>query len=227
MDVGLHFIQAQGGRLCPHEYIAIPRGHIVPTLLGRVQMSNRNLKNAALWITGRTLTLIVFIAVSLGSCATANVAASAIFYPAQTVFPGGTPPQNFLVVVEDLNAAGVVEGHRVLAWQYAQEILAKEPQRARLTVREGRRFRILEEGPGYQVVEARHTETAYITTRYRVEGGKVIPLYYKVNAALGSLLNILMLPVAVFGLWLGRLSARRFLEFFTAKTSAQPTSWHA
>lgn len=181
------------------------------------------LKKATLWIAGRTLALIVFVTVSLGSCVTANVTTWAIFYPAQTVFPGGTPPEYFLVVVEDPHAASGAE-YEILAWRYAQEMLAKEPQRARLSTREGRRFRVLEEGPGYQVVEARHTETAYITTRYRVEDGKVIPLYYKVDAALGSLLNILMLPVAVLGLWLGLFSARRFLAFFNAKTAARPTS---
>lgn len=181
-------------------------------------MPNHTLKSAALWMTGRTLTLMVFVAVSLGSCAAINRTAWSVFYPAQTEFPGGVPPKYFLVVVEEPDSAGRLE-HRILAWRDAEAILAKAPQKARLSVGEGRLFRVLEEGPGYQVVEARHRETAYIASRYRVEGGKITPLFYKVYATLGSWINLLMLPVAVLCFWLGLVAARRFLKFFSARTT--------
>lgn len=181
-------------------------------------MSKHALK-MALWVGGRTMALIVFVTVSLTSCGTAYVAASSIFHPEQTNFPGNSPPEYFLVVVEEPHAGTEVAQHRVLAWKYAQEILAKEPQRARLSIQKGPRFRVLEEGQSYQVVQARHTETEYVTATYRVENGRIIPLSYKTDG--GIIFFGKMVPVYILGLWLGLISARRFLKYFIARTAGQ------
>ncbi len=182
------------------------------------------MRNAALWISGRTLALLVFAATSLASCATAHMTVQAIFYPEQTDFPGGAPPPSFQVVIRNPQAAGDDARYELLRWQRAHEILAKEPQRARLTTKEWGRstgFRVIEETPRYQVVEARFHGTIGIWTRYRAEDGKITPLSYKTDGGVAGFI-IYLIPLYALGLWLGLAASRRFLAFFIARTRARP-----
>ncbi len=183
-------------------------------------MANSVLKRVALWVTGRTLALIVLVTVSVASCGTVQYTALAIFHPEQTEFPGGTLPDNFSVAIENPHANNSAERVWVLPWKWAQEHLEKEGYTAQLSIREGRHFRVMEEGPDYQVVHAWHGETAYIATRYRVQNGKIVPLSYKTDG--GMEFAFYMLPLYIFGLWLGLVASRHFLKLFIARTTIRP-----
>lgn len=180
-------------------------------------MANGVLKRVALWVTGRTLALVVLVTVSLASCGTTQYTALAIFHPEQTEFPGGTLPENFSVAIEDPHAASAAERVSVLPWKRAQEHLEKEGATVQLSSHEGRHFRVIEEGPDYQVVQAWHGDTIHIATRYRVQNGKIVPLSYKTDG--GMAFAFYMLPVYIFGLWLGLVASRRFLKLFIARTT--------
>ena len=174
----------------------------------------RQLKVAALWSIGKFLAVFVFLATSLSSCGAVYYASSAIFYPAQTDFPNGVPPADFLVVVENREAPQSDQAFGVIRWDRIATVVAKNPDTFRLSVKEYAShtgdpwgFKVIEETSGYQVIDLRHANTQRINTKYRVEGSRITPLSYKTDGGVG--LAMLLLPVFLGSLWLGLVAARR------------------
>lgn len=158
---------------------------------------------------------VVFVATSLASCGGVFQASSAIFFPEQTDFPGGVPPRDFVVVVED-RAIGDMP-YRTVRWHQVADVAAKNPRSLRLSVREYSwtesdpwGFKVTEETPAHQVVSVSHRNTAGIETRYRVEGPSVTPLSYKSDGGVQHMM--LLLPVFALCLVLAWFAAR-----FTAR----------
>lgn len=171
-------------------------------------------KIAALWTFGKFLAIAVFLATSFASCGGVFMASSALFFPEQTEFPGGEPPQSFLVVIENRAAPQSDDIYTVVRWQRLSEVIAKNPEGLRVSQKEYTYsngdpwwFKVSEETAAFQVIELQHRNTQGINTRYRVEGSRVTPLSYKTDG--GIVHMVYLMPVFILCLWLGWFAARR------------------
>jgi hypothetical protein len=138
-------------------------------------------------------------------------ASSQIFFPEETTFPGGTPPGDFVVVVEDKAIGGLP--FRVVRWQQALEAAAKRPESLRLSVTEYSSkegdpwgFKVTEQTPAHQVVSLQYRDMRGADTRYRVEGARITPLAYKTDG--GMFHALALMPVFFVCLWLSWRAAR-------------------
>lgn len=183
------------------------------------------LKIAALWTFGKFLAIAVFLATSFASCGGVFMASSAVFFPEQTEFPGGEPPQSFLVVVENRAAPHPDDIYTVVRWQRLPGAIAKNPGGLRVSQKkydysggDPWGFKVTEETPAFQVIELRHRNTQGINTRYRVEGGRVTPLSYKTDG--GIVHMVYLMPVFMLCLWLGWFVARQSTRWVTRAIAA-------
>lgn len=165
---------------------------------------------------GKLVAVLVFAATSFVSCSGAYFASQAVFFPRQTDFSRGTPP-DFAVVVEDREAKDPHDRFTVAPLRRVPELLKRNPDILRLSrkqysaeVGDPWRFKVLEETAQFQVVELEHRNTSGIKVRYRVEGDRVTPLYYNTDG--GIILMTFLLPVfllcLVLGVWAARRAAR-------------------
>ena len=171
-------------------------------------------KLAALRTAGKLLAVFIFLVTSVSSCTALFYGSSMVLYPEQTDFPNGVVPANFLVVIENREAQRPDERYGVVRWEKVATVMAKNPGAFRVSVKEysSQRddpwgFKVLEETPGYQVIELRHSNTRSIKTRYRIEGSSITPLSYKTDGGVG--LAMMLLVPMLFCLWLGLWAARR------------------
>lgn len=185
----------------------------------------KQLKAAALWTAGKLLAVFVFLITSVGGCTAVFYGASAALDPEQTEFPNGVPPASFLVVIEDREAKQSDEGYGVVRWEKIATVMAKNPGAFRVSVKEYSwrhsdpwGFKVIEETPGYQVIELHHSNTQRIKTRYRIEGSSITPLSYKTDGGVG--LAMLLTPVFLFCLWLGWWAARRATRWVSPAINA-------
>jgi hypothetical protein len=171
--------------------------------------------------------VIVFVAVSVAGCAGAFNASSAIFYPEQTRFPNGQPPEDFTVVVGDRAIPSIP--FRYVRWAQAGEIAAKNPAALRLSRKEWSaievgdpwEFKVEEESPAHQVVSLEARSMMYgARTRYRVEGSRVTPLAYKTDGGFFHLM--LLAPVFVFFAWLAVRASLLTSRAISRKLSPRP-----
>ncbi len=170
--------------------------------------------------------MIVFVVTSVAGCSGAFHASSAIFYPEQTSFPGGEPPETFMVVVGDRAIPSIP--FRYVRWPQAVEIAARNPAALRLSRKEWSavevgdpwEFKVLEESPTHQVVSLSARSMMYgADTRYRVEGSRLTPLAYKADGGMFHL--ALLAPVFIFFLWLGWRLARATSRGISGRLNAR------
>ncbi len=195
----------------------------------------KRFKVAALWTAGKLLAISIFLVTSVGGCSAVFYGVSAVFYPEQTDFPNGVPPASFLVAIENREAKQPDEGYGVVRWEKIAPVIAKTPGAFRVSVKEYSwrhgdpwGFKVIEETPGHQVIELRHSNTQSIKTRYRIEGSRITPISYKTDGGVG--LAMLLIPVFLFCLWLGWWAARRAtrwvspaIEALRKDANGQPT----
>lgn len=180
---------------------------------------------AALRAFGKLLAVFVFVATSLASCGTVFYASSLVFHPERTDFANGEPPADFLVAIENRDAAKGEEAFEIVGWNRVAAIAARNPDAFRLSLREYSSpdgdpwgFRVIDESTRHQIIKVHHRNTRGIDTKYRVEGGRITPLAYKTDGGVG--LAMILLPAFLACLWLGWLVARRTSRWASATIRA-------
>ena len=188
-----------------------------------------SLASVGVSLLAKLVAAIVFVITSVAGCAGAFNASSAIFYPEQTSFPGGQPPEDFMVVVGDRAIPSIP--FRYVRWPQAREIAEKNPAALRLSRKEWSgaevgdpwEFKVLEESATHQVVSLEARSMMYgARTRYRVEGNRITPLAYKVDGGIFHL--ALLMPVFIFFVWLAVRLARATSRGISRLLSPRPVT---
>lgn len=169
-------------------------------------------------MTAVAVSTVVFLAATYICCYAIWMLLSRTLWTTET-FPDG-PPQSFIVVAEKASA-NKSKGQDFIFYYWSDLNSIKDnPQYTfHLPEREwsgnaggnSASFKVIEDTPAYQIVEAYQVSTVAIKTRYRVEGGRITPLYLRTDGG-----PFAALLIFIFASWvclkLSRLAHKKVLS---------------
>ena len=123
-----------------------------------------------------------------------------------TDFPGGQPPERFVVALRDLGKSGN-DAHEPAFWKQVPAVRASGRKLSFLLAGKGGQlpsqgdfysYEVIEDRKTSQIIEVKYINTHASSSRYEAYEDRIVPIFYRTDGSFLSLIPMLGLLIAGF-----------------------------